>query len=92
MFHELIHSWVGYELVKVLVTFGLQPMGLQPTRLNSSLKDWFQDLYIIFTYTQTKNLDLIRRATEICDILFINSVHSGHWSHVQFGMRQKFFQ
>ncbi len=49
MFHEFIQSWVGYELVKVLVTFGLQP-----THLNSSLKDWSQDLHIIFTYTQTK--------------------------------------
>jgi hypothetical protein len=25
MFHELMHSWVGYELVKVLLTFGLSP-------------------------------------------------------------------
>ncbi len=23
LFHEFIQSWVGYELVKVLVTFGL---------------------------------------------------------------------
>ena len=87
MFHEFIQSWVGYELVKVLVMFGLQP-----TRLNSSLKDWSQDLHIIFTYMQTKNPDLKRRATEILDVLFINTVHSGHWSHVQFGTRQKFFQ
>jgi hypothetical protein len=56
------------------------------------LKDWSQDLHIIFTYMQTKNPDLKRRATEILDVLFINTVHSGHWSHVQFGMRQKFFQ
>jgi hypothetical protein len=61
-------------------------------RLNSSLKDWSQDLHIIFTNMQTKNPDLKRRATEILDILFINTIHSGHWSHVQFGMRQKFFQ
>ncbi len=66
--------------------------GLQSTCLNSSLKDWSQDLHIIFTYMQTKNPDLKRRATEILDVLFINTVHSGHWSHVQFGMRQKFFQ
>jgi hypothetical protein len=81
LFHKFIQSWVGYELVKVLVTFGLQPMCL-----NSSLKDRSQDLHIIFTYTQTKNPDLKRRATEILDVLFINAVHGGHWSHVQFGM------
>ncbi len=73
LFHEFIQSWLGYELVKVLVTFGLQP-----TRLNSSLKDWSQDLHIIFTYMQTKNPDLKRRPTEILDVLFINTVHSGH--------------
>jgi hypothetical protein len=32
LFHEFIQSWVGCESVKVLVTFGLQPM-----HLNSSL-------------------------------------------------------
>jgi hypothetical protein len=85
LFHEFIQSWVGYELV--LVTFGLQPM-----HLNSSLKDSSQDLHIIFTYMQTKNPDLKRRATEILDVLFINTVHSGHWSQVQFGTMQKFFQ
>jgi hypothetical protein len=34
LFNKTIQSWVGYELVKVLVTFGLQPMNL-----NSSLKE-----------------------------------------------------
>jgi hypothetical protein len=29
LFHEFIQSWVGYELVKVLVTFGLQPNTLK---------------------------------------------------------------
>ncbi len=51
LFHEFIQSWVGYELVKVLVTFGLQP-----THLNCSLKEWSQDLHDIFTYMQTEKL------------------------------------
>jgi hypothetical protein len=87
LFHKFIQSWVGYELVKVQVSFRLQP-----THLNSSLKDWSQDLHIIFTYMQTKNPGLKRGATEILDVLFIDTVHSGHWSHDQFGTRQKFFQ
>ena len=73
LFHELIQSWVGYELVKVLVTFGLQP-----THLNSSLKEWSQDLHDIFMYMQTKKPELKGRATEILDVLFNNTVHSGH--------------
>jgi hypothetical protein len=48
LFHKFIQSWVGYELVKIPVMFGLQP-----TRLNSSLKEWSQDLHDIFTYMQT---------------------------------------
>ena len=49
LFHKFIQSWVGYELVKVIVAFGLQP-----TCLNSSLKEWSQDLHDIFMYIQTK--------------------------------------
>ncbi len=35
LFHKLIQSWAGYELVKVLVMFRLHL-----THLSSSLKDW----------------------------------------------------
>jgi hypothetical protein len=49
LFHEFIQSWVGYELVKVLVMFELQP-----TSLNSSLKEWSKDLHDIFLYMLTK--------------------------------------
>jgi hypothetical protein len=88
LFHIIIQSWVvGYELVKVLVMFKLQP-----TRLNSSLKEWSQDLHDIFTYMQTKKPQLKGRATEILDVLFNNTVHSGHWSHVQFGTKKIIFQ
>jgi hypothetical protein len=51
LFHKFIQSWVGYELIKVLVMFGLQP-----THLNSSLKEWSQDLHDIFIYMQTKKI------------------------------------
>jgi hypothetical protein len=44
LFHKFIQPWVGYELVKILVTFGLQP-----TCLNNSLKEWSKDLHDIFS-------------------------------------------
>ncbi len=87
LFHKFIQSWVGYELVKVLVTFGLQPI-----TLNSSSKNWSKDLHDIFTYMQTKNPDLKDRAEEILEVLFSKTQHSGHWSRVQFGARTKFFK
>jgi hypothetical protein len=86
LFHEFIQSWVGYKLVKVLVTFGLQPITLK-----SNLKDWSKDLHFIFTYMQTKNPDLEGRAEEILDVLFSKTLHSGYWSRIQFGAMTKFF-
>jgi hypothetical protein len=41
---------------------------------------------------QTKKPELKGRATEILDVLFNNTVHSGHWSRAQFGMKKKIFQ
>ncbi len=82
LFHEFIQSWVGYELVKVLVTFGLQPI-----TLNCSLTNWSKDLHDIFLYMQTKHPDLKVRANEILDVLFNKTLQSGHWSHVQFGTK-----
>jgi hypothetical protein len=49
-------------------------------------------LHDIFTYIQTKNPELKGRTTEILDVLLNNTVHSGHWSHVQFGTKKKIFQ
>jgi hypothetical protein len=87
LFHKFIQSWVGYELVKVLVTFGLQPI-----TLTSTLKNWSKDLHGIFTYMLTKNLDLKGRAEEILDVLFSKTLHCGYWLRTQFGARTKFFE
>jgi hypothetical protein len=41
---------------------------------------------------QSKNPDLKGRAEEILEVLFTKTLHSGHWSCVQFGERTKFFE
>jgi hypothetical protein len=89
LFHEFIQSWVGYELVKVLVMFGLQP-----TRLKTKLKDWSKDLHDIFFYMITKKPDLKKRANDILEVLFDKdkTLHSGHWTRVQFGTKSNFFE
>ncbi len=84
LFHEFIQSWVGHELVKVLVVFGLQP-----TRLNISLKEWSKDLHDIFSYMLTKKPELNVRAKEILKVHFNKTLHNGHWKHVQFGTKKK---
>ena len=80
LFHKFIQSWVGYELVKVLVSFRLQP-----TKLNPNLKNWSPDLHDIFSYMLTKKLELKDRADQILKVLFDNTLHTGHWTKVQFG-------
>ncbi len=51
LFQEFIQSWVGYELVKVLNVFSLQP------KIRTDLADWAPDLFATFTYltNRTKN-------------------------------------
>jgi hypothetical protein len=82
-----MQSWVGYKLVKALVTFGLQPVDL-----SDSLKEWSPDLYDVFLYMQTRKAELKDNATRIIDVLFDDTLHSRHWSKVQFGTKQKFLQ
>ncbi len=41
---------------------------------------------------QTWEAELKDNATQILDMIFNDSLHSGHWSKVQFGTKQKFLQ
>jgi hypothetical protein len=41
--------------------------------------------------TCKKKTELKGRAIEILDVLFYNTVHSGHWSHAQFGTKKNSF-
>jgi hypothetical protein len=60
LFHEFMQSLVGYELVKVLETFGLQLF-----TLSDSLKEWSPDLYDIFSYMQTKKSEMKENTLQI---------------------------
>ena len=44
MLQELMHSWVGYKLVKVLLKFGLSP------KIQQDLEDWSPDEFFFFPY------------------------------------------
>jgi hypothetical protein len=69
------------------VTFGLQPMDL-----SDLLKEWSPDLYDVFSYIQLRNAEVKGNATQILDVLLNDTLHSGHWSKIQFGTKQKFLQ
>jgi hypothetical protein len=48
LYEHIIHSWVGYELVKVLLKYGLSP------GVRSDLNNWSEDLFKLFAYFDEK--------------------------------------
>ncbi len=52
VFYELMHSWVGYKLVKVLLIFGLSP------KICNDLENWSPDLFHLFSYIGVKQRDI----------------------------------
>ena len=64
IFHEMIQTWVTYEVVKMLYLFGLKPT------INVRLKDWSPDIYNLATYvTDGKDHDK-GSAERARDVLF----------------------
>ncbi len=84
LFEHSIHSWVGYELVKVLLKYGLSP------KLWSDLNKWLLELFELFSYFGKKQWDPSKSPTRLLDILFENTEHSSYFGKLPFGKRTKF--
>jgi hypothetical protein len=85
MFQELMHSWIGYKLVKVLLTFGLSP------KIWEDLESWSPDLFIFFSYLGNKQWDPSKKcAEELLTILFDKTLHNGYFRKLPFGSKDKF--
>jgi hypothetical protein len=86
MFQELMHSWVGYELVKVLLNFGLSP------KIRQDLEDWSPDLFNLFSYLGNKQWDPSKKeqAERLLTILFDRTQHNGYFAKLPTGSRDKF--
>jgi hypothetical protein len=86
MIQELMHSWVGYELVKVLFAFGLSP------KIWDDLESWSPDLFNLFSYLGDKQRDPSKkeRAEELLTILFDKTLHNGYFGRLPFGSKDKF--
>ena len=79
-----MHSWVGYELVKVLLKYGLSP------KLRSDLNKWLPELFELFSYFGEKQRDPSKSPTRLLNILFKNTEHSSYFGKLPFGKRTKF--
>jgi hypothetical protein len=72
---ELMHSWVGYELVTVLLIFGLTP------KIRKDVKDWSLDLFHLFSYLGDKQRDPSKKeqADHLLTILFDKTLHNRYF-------------
>ncbi len=86
MFQELMHSWVGYKLVKVLLTFGLSP------KIWEDLESWSPDLFNLFSHLSDKQWDPSKKecAEELLTILFDKTLQNGYFGKLPFGSKAKF--
>ena len=85
-YQELMHSWVAYELVKVLLNFGLTP------KICEDLNGWSLDLYCLFSYVGVKKRDASKkeRSDEPLSILFDKTLHNSYFGKLPFKSKEKF--
>ncbi len=85
LFQEFIQSWVGYELVKVMNVFSLQP------KIRTDFEDWSPDLFTTFTYLSNRiNNQHKDKATKMLDLLFDQTKHNSYFGKLNFGSKEKF--
>ena len=85
-YQELMHLWVAYELVKVLLNFGLTPKNCE------YLNNWSPDLYCLFSYLGAKQQDASKkeRTDELLSILFDKTLHNRYFGKLPLGSKEKF--
>jgi hypothetical protein len=80
-----MQSWVGYDLVKVLHVFGLQPS------LRKDINEWLEDLFKTFAYLSDKNNEKYKENTlRVLDILFDKTDHNSYFTKLNFRSKEKF--
>ncbi len=84
IFRQFIHSWLCYELVKVLYVFGLQP------QIRSDTSDWSQELHTTFDYFTNKQHEHKEMALKVLVARFDKTKHNSYFSKLILGSKQKF--
>jgi hypothetical protein len=85
MFQELMHSWVGYKLIKVLLIFGLNP------KIRDDLEDWSLDLFNLFSYMGDRKRSTKKEEADcLLTILFQKTLHSGNLAKLPFRSKANF--
>ena len=84
MFEHIIHSWVGYELVKVLLKYGLNPS------IRSDLEEWSSDLNELFVYFGEKTRDPLKKPNDQINTLFEKTEHCSYFGKYGLGKKTRF--
>jgi hypothetical protein len=74
IFQQFIHSWLCYEMLKVLYVFGLQP------QIRSDISDWSQELHTTFDCFNNKQPEHKEMAMKELDTLFDNTKHNSYFN------------
>ena len=81
IFHKMIHTWVTYEVVKMLYLFGLKPT------INEKLKEWSPDIYNLVKYvTDGKDHDK-GSAERAREVLFKKTTHTAIFEKCTLGAK-----
>ncbi len=73
-------SWIGYESVKVLHVFGLQPT------VRKDINEWLEDMFENFAYLSNKNNEAYKEnALRVLDIFFNKTDHNSYFTKLNFG-------
>ena len=83
-----MHSWVGFELVRVFLAFGLSP------RLRDDLNEFSPDLFNLFSYIGEKPRDSskTKEVDRLLQILFNKTEHNSYFGKLPFGKWTKFLK
>ncbi len=85
IFQHFIHSWVCYDLVKVLHVFDLQP------KVRLDIADWSPNLHNTFSYFTVKKLPEYKsNAMRVLNILFNKTEHNSYFVKNLFGSKKNF--
>jgi hypothetical protein len=75
-----MQSWVGYELVKVLHVFGIQPT------VRKDINEWLEDSFKSFVYLSNKNNEEYKEnALRVLNIFFNITDHNSYFTMLNFG-------
>jgi hypothetical protein len=78
-----MQSWVGYELLKVLHVFGLQPT------VRKDIHEWLEDLFKTFAYLSNKNNEEYKENTlRVLHILFDKTDHNSYFTKMNLGSKE----